>query len=40
MFCCYLCVCVSGSFSKIFEDVIDHVTDNEETAAQYFKAQE
>jgi len=40
MVCCYLCMCVSGCFSMMFEDTMDHAADGNQTSVQYFRQSE
>ena len=40
MICCYMCMCVNGCFSLIFEDAIDYAADGTKTMTQYFNYEE
>ena len=40
LLCCYLCMCVNTCFRVVFEEVIDHAADGNQTAKEYFDQQE
>lgn len=37
--CCYICLCVNCCFNAMFEEVVDHTTDTNESASHFFDSQ-